>query len=301
MLTQTLIKQIAEKFDKNCLLNQSLAEHTTYKTGGKADAFVMPENTQDLAWILKFCKKNKIDFFVLGFGSNVLISDKGFRGVVICTKNLSGIEVQNKKISCKAGTNWDDFVDATCENGFYGVEELSGIPGTVGGAISMNAGAFSQDTFNTLESFETIDFDGNKKTFYKKDLKFGYRKVEGIDKQIIISATFKFELAERQQLEKIRNEVLQRRENGQPLNYPSAGSVFKRPKNGFASQIIDETGLKGLSVGDAEVSKKHAGFIINKGKAKSQDIFNLIQKIEQKVLAEKGIKLELEQKIIGEF
>lgn len=301
MLTQKLIKEIKEKFQKNCILDQTLSEYTTYKTGGNASAFVMPKNEQDLIWLLKFCKKNKIDFFVLGFGSNVLISDKGFDGIVICTKNLTGIEVENKKIYCKAGTDWDDFVESACENGFYGVEELSGIPGSVGGAIYMNAGAFSQATFNTLESFDTIDFDGNKKTFHKKDLKFGYRKVEGIDKHIIVSAIFKFELSERQQLEKIRNEVLQRRENGQPLNYPSAGSVFKRPNGGFASQIIDEVGLKGLSVGDAEVSKKHAGFIINKGKAKSQDIFNLIQKIKKEVLEKRGIELELEQKIIGEF
>ncbi|MBT3393227.1 MAG: UDP-N-acetylmuramate dehydrogenase [Elusimicrobiaceae bacterium] len=300
-MEQKVKEQLKERFVEQCLFGEPLLNHTTYKTGGKADAFVSPKNEEDLVWLLKFCKKNKLDFFVLGFGSNVLISDKGFKGIVICTKGLVGTKIENKKILCKAGTTWDEFVEIACENSFYGIEELSGIPGTVGGAIYMNAGAFSQATFNTLLSFEGFYFNGNKKTFFKKDLKFGYRKVEGIENFIITSATFSFENSDRKQLEKIREEVLDRRADGQPLNYPSAGSVFKRPKDGYASQIIDETGLKGLKVGGAEVSKKHAGFIINRGGATSQDIYKLIQKIKAKVLAKKNIELELEQKLIGSF
>lgn len=292
---------IKEKFKENCFLNYPAKDFTTYRVGGDIEFFVFPSNYEDLRWLLLYCKENNISFFVLGQGSNVLISDKGIKGVVAGTKKINKIEISENIIKIQAGAKWDDFVRISIENGLKGLEKTSGIPGSIGGAIFMNAGAFGQEAFDRLVSFEVMDTNGNISTLKKTDVKHSYRKVEGINGLIILSGTFEFEKEDNKTLMHVREKVLKERFEKQPMDLPSAGSVFKRPKGDFASRLIDACGLKGLTIGGAQVSTKHAGFIINLGNATASDIYELIQKVRAEVQIKTGVELELEQILLGEF
>ncbi len=288
-------------FKDNCLLDEPMARHTTYRTGGKAEVYVYPKTREEWSFVLKLAETEKIPLRIIGFGSNILVSGKGIGGIVCSTKRMNQVTLDGEHIKAEAGAALDKVCEMACEAGLAGMEKLSGIPGSVGGAVYMNAGAFGQETFDCLEYFDIIDREGRPATLLKEEVKHAYRKVEGVQDCIILSAGFKLQKGEFTQLIESRNTVLHKRMEKQPLEFPSAGSVFKRPANDYASRLIDDTGLRGLSVGGAKVSEKHAGFIVNFNRATPQDIKTLMDVVREKVKEKHGVELELEQILWGDF
>lgn len=287
-----------ELSDIELVFNAPMAAYTTYKTGGAAEVLALPKDAAQLKEILNFARRHKVEARVLGLGSNILVGGGGLRGITICLKNMRGIEIAGNQITALAGEPLDNIVAAAVKAGLEGMEFLSGIPGSCGGAVYMNAGAYNQETFDCLHSFSVLDADLNVKTLQKTDVKHGYRRVEGIEGCIILSATWILKPGDTAAR---RRETLAKRVEKQPLDYPSAGSVFKRPADNFASALIDKCGLKGLRIGGAMVSPKHAGFIINYDNASPADIKNLMEEVRRRVLAQTGVKLELEQILWGDF
>ena len=288
-------------FNENCLLDEPMARHTTYRTGGKAEAYVYPQTREEWSFVLKLAETENIPLRIIGFGSNILVSGKGVGGIVCSTKRMNQVTLDGEHIKAEAGAALDKVCEMACEAGLAGMEKLSGIPGSVGGAVYMNAGAFGQETFDCLEYFDIIDREGRPATLLKEEVKHAYRKVEGVQDCIILSAGFKLQKGDFTQLIESRNTVLHKRMEKQPLEFPSAGSVFKRPANDYASRLIDDTGLRGLSVGGAKVSEKHAGFIVNFNRATPQDIKTLMDVVREKVKEKHGVELELEQILWGDF
>lgn len=288
-------------FKDNCLLDEPMARHTTYRTGGKAEVYVYPKTREEWSFVLKLAETENIPLRIIGFGSNILVSGKGIGGIVCSTKRMNQVTLDGEHIKAEAGAALDKVCEMACEAGLAGMEKLSGIPGSVGGAVYMNAGAFGQETFDCLEYFDIIDREGRPATLLKEEVKHAYRKVEGVQDCIILSAGFKLQKGEFTQLIESRNTVLHKRMEKQPLEFPSAGSVFKRPTNDYASRLIDDTGLRGLSVGGAKVSEKHAGFIVNFNRATPQDIKTLMDVVREKVKEKHGVELELEQILWGDF
>lgn len=288
-------------FGENCLLDEPMARHTTYRTGGNAEVYVYPQTREEWSFVLKLAETQNIPLRIIGFGSNILVSGSGIGGITCSTKRMNHVSVDGEHVKAEAGAALDKACELACEAGLAGIEKLSGIPGSVGGAVFMNAGAFGQETFDCLEYFDVIDREGRPATLLKEEVKYAYRKVEGIQDFIILSAGFKLQKGGFTQLIETRNTVLHKRLEKQPLDYPSAGSVFKRPANDYASRLIDDTGLRGLSVGGAKVSEKHAGFIINFNHATPQDIKTLMDQVREKVKEKHGVELELEQILWGNF
>lgn len=288
-------------FGENCLFNEPMSAHTTYRAGGPAEAYVYPQTKEEWSFVLKLARTENIPLRIIGFGSNILVSQDGISGITCSTKKMNKISLEGDTVRAQAGAALDKVCEMTCKAGLAGMEKLSGIPGSVGGAVYMNAGAYGQETFDCLEYFDAIDWEGRPVTFLKNDVKYGYRKVEGIENYIILSAGFKLPKGDSTQLLAARSTVQHSRIEKQPLEYPSAGSVFKRPANDYASRLIDAAGLRGLSVGGAKVSEKHAGFIVNFNHASAQDIKQLIDRVREEVKTKFGIELELEQILWGNF
>ncbi|MCM2267283.1 MAG: UDP-N-acetylmuramate dehydrogenase [Elusimicrobiales bacterium] len=293
--------QLKAKFGERCVLGAPAAGFTTYKAGGAAEALAEPCSPEEFSWLAAWCRANNAPLTVLGGGSNVLVSDKGLPGVTALTGRLSGVEARGAVITAQAGAPWDLVARLSAEKGLAGLEKTSGIPGSVGGAVRMNAGAFGQETFDRLKAVEALDPEGRPVRLEKKDIPHGYRSTQGLERLIIISASFEFTPGEPGVLLQDRSCVLASREVKQPLDLPSAGSVFKRPPGDYASRLIDAAGLKGLRVGGAAVSAKHAGFIVNAGGATAADIYALIGEVKARVKAASGVELELEQILLGEF
>jgi UDP-N-acetylmuramate dehydrogenase len=292
---------LKEKFGEYCLFNAPAAGFTTYRAGGAAEVLVRPGSREELLWLSGWCRGNGLPLTLLGRGSNVLVSDKGLPGVTVLTGRLSEIEVRGRTITAEAGALWDDMARLSAESGLAGFEKTAGIPGSVGGAVKMNAGAFGQETFDRLVSLEAFDPAGKLVSLEKNDIPHGYRRAGGLERLTLLSARFEFEKGGPAALLQDRSRVLAARETKQPLEFPSAGSVFKRPPWDYASRLIDAAGLKGLKVGGAEVSRKHAGFIINSGGATAADIYALMNEVRARVKADSGVELELEQILLGEF
>lgn len=293
--------ELKDFFADNCLFDEPMGQHTTYRTGGPAEAYVYPKTSEEWSFVLKLAQAENVPLRIIGFGSNILVGGKGVGGIICSTKRMDGVTVEGEHIKAQAGTALDKVCELSCEAGLAGMEKLSGIPGSVGGAVYMNAGAFGQETFDCLEYFDVINFEGRPATLLKEDLKYAYRKVEGIENYIVLSASFKLTKGDFTQLIAARNSILHKRIEKQPLEYPSAGSVFKRPEGDYASRLIDDTGLRGLSVGGAKVSEKHAGFIVNFNRATPEDVKTLMDEVRQKVKEKHGVELELEQILWGEF
>ncbi|WP_428897389.1 UDP-N-acetylmuramate dehydrogenase [Parelusimicrobium proximum] len=296
-------EELSEYFKDRYIEGADMSMHTTYKTGGKAEALVYPKTVEDWGLIIKLAKLNNIPFRVLGLGSNVLVSDSGLPGITASTREMLAVEAVGDKVMAEAGAALDKLIEVSVANGLGGMEKMSGIPGSVGGAVWMNAGAFGQETFDTLEYVNVIDQDARPYIIQKKDICHGYRKgVCGCAGEVIVlSAAFRLTQADSKALYESRNNILAKRIEKQPLDLPSAGSVFKRPGGDFASRLIDESGLRGLSVGGAKVSEKHAGFIVNFNRASAEDIYNLIKEVQRIVKEKTGKTLELEQILWGRF
>ncbi len=294
-------KTLQQVFKDRCVLGEPLSAHTTYRTGGPAEVFVSPVTIDEWKFVFQLAQNECVPLRVLGCGSNILVSGKGVEGITCSTRRMNSIAIDGNQITAQAGAALDQVCLRTCEKGLRGMEKLSWIPGSVGGAVYMNAGAYGQETADCLTRFDVLDLQGKLHTLTKKEVAFSYRKAVGLPEGVILSATFELTPGNAPQLLQARREIQQNRVAKQPLEYPSAGSVFKRPVGDYASRLIDVAGLRGLSVGGAKVSEKHAGFIVNFNHATPQDIKQLMDRVRAEVKEKFGVTLELEQILWGKF
>ena len=280
-----------------------MSKYTTFRIGGNASVMLTPTTDEQLASIIKKCKKDNIKPFIIGNGSNMLISDKGLDTVVInmCRPDPKIELVNGDTVVCDAGATISKVCNFALENGLTGLEFAFGIPGSAGGAAYMNAGAYGGEMKDVLVECRHIDSDGNFGSLKGEELGLAYRtSAYEHNGYIITTLVMKLSKGNKDEIRAKMQELLQRRKDKQPLEYPSAGSTFKRPEGYFAGALIEECGLKGYSVGGAQVSEKHAGFVINKGDASAKDVLDLIKYIQDKVLSEKGVMLEPEVRLIEE-
>lgn len=285
------------------LIDEPMKNHTSFRVGGNADIMIQPSTVEELKEALSYIVKNNIPYYIMGNGSNLIVGDKGFRGVIIkLFSRMCHIEVSGEFMDIKAGALMTVIATKALENSLQGFEFASGIPGTFGGAVCMNAGAYGGEIKDILVSVNVLTKEGEIKTIDVKDLDLSYRhSIIPENDYIVLSGRIKLKKGD---YDSIKNEMsrlsAQRREK-QPLNYPSAGSTFKRPEGYFAGKLITDAGLKGYNCNGAEVSEKHAGFVINKGDATAKDILNVIKHCQDTVYEKFGVRLETEVKMIGEF
>ena len=296
-------KELFDKIYKNneIIIDADMKEHTYFKVGGNADILLQPSEVDQIADALKICKEKSIPYYIVGNGSNILVKDGGIRGVVIKLSSLNNISVSGNEIEAGCGSLLKDVSDEALNNSLTGFEFACGIPGSVGGAVFMNAGAYNGEISGVIKEAKVMNNDGDIYTISKDDLELGYRtsKVmkEGL---IVIEATFTLEKGDKVKIKDRIDELTKKREEKQPLEYPSAGSTFKRPEGYFAGKLIQDSGLKGFSIGGAAVSKKHSGFVINKGNATAKDVLDVIKHVQQEVNKQFGVELKPEVRIIGE-
>lgn len=281
--------------------DEPLAKRTTLRVGGPADIFVEPASEEDLAALLKFCAEHNVSFFVLGRGSNLLVRDGGFRGVVISLAHpfFSRVEIKGDRLHCGAGAKLKSVAVEAKRNGLAGLEFLEGIPGSVGGALRMNAGAMGAATFDAVESVRLMDYTGNARDVSPADLTVEYRSCATLKNHVALGAVLKTRADSRESIEQRMIAFSKKRWTTQPAA-PSAGCMFKNPTSIPAGKLIDGMGLKGQRVGGAFVSAEHGNFIVNDGTATARDVLQLIENLKQRVKAERGIELHTEVEIIGE-
>ena len=283
------------------LKNESLNKYNSWRVGGTADALYTPKDLEDLKMFLK--KENYLKpLTFIGLGSNILVRDGGIRGtVIVMHAALNNIQFTEDGVYAEAGNTCAKLAKNLAKEHYVGEEFFAGIPGTIGGALAMNAGCYGSETWNFVTKVHMIDAQGNTVSRLKEDFKISYREVvKPKNDEWFIGAWFNFEKDMSANPENKIKEYLNHRKNTQPLNWPTAGSTFRNPKDTFAAKLIEECGLKGFRVGNAEVSDKHANFIINLGNASAKDIENIIDYVESEVFKQKGIKLEREVKILGD-
>lgn len=287
--------------EDNIEVNVEMKEHTSFKVGGPVDVLVTPESYDEVMKIIKMCKREEVPYYILGNGSNLLVKDGGLRGLAIKLSKLNKITTEGTKITAQCGAHIGDVSMLALRSKLTGLEFACGIPGSFGGAITMNAGAYGGEISHVIESVLVIDEDGNIKRLNSSELELGYRISAIIKyKYVALEGTIKLEASEYDKIKHRMDELMEARRRKQPLEYPSAGSTFKRPAGYFAGKLIEDSGLKGTKVGDAEVSTKHSGFIINKGNATAQDILDLIEKVQWTVKTKYNVELHPEVRIIGE-
>ncbi len=279
----------------------SMKNYTSFKVGGPAELFLSPEDAGQTAKLVRFCEKEEIPVFVLGKGSNLLVSDRGIKGAVIYTGKQCGISlVDENTVRAQSGASLAQLCTFALENSLSGLEFAYGIPGTVGGAVFMNAGAYGGEMKDVLLNSEYVSTDGTSGELDNEAMELSYRHSAYENSNLVITAaSVRLAPADRNEIKSTMNDILARRKEKQPLEYPSAGSTFKRPEGNFAGALIEQCGLKGVSVGGAQVSEKHAGFIINRGGATAADILSLIKHVQARVKAQTGISLETEIRLIG--
>ena len=299
-MIETIMNEINNETASLCIMNESLKKHTTYGIGGPADLMIFPKSKQDLIKVIEIINENKIQLTILGSGSNVLVSDNGIRGAVISLKNsLKQIEVDENILYAECGTMLGKIVKHAVKNNLIGLENLNGVPGTLGGALIMNAGAWGGEISENLIHVEVINSKSEIQKIQKKDLNFSYRQSSFNKDDILLSAKFNLKKADKDIIKENFIEAQSGRKKSQPLNKRSAGSLFKNPKNNSAGKLLDEAGLKGFSIGDAKISEKHANFFINDGDATSKDMLMLIKKAHKEVKDKFNVNLSLEVKLMG--
>ena len=288
---------------ENVMKDEPMKKHTTFRIGGPADYFVTPESKEEIQAIVELCKKEEIPYSVIGNGSNLLVGDKGYRGVILqIFKKMNQIRVEENKIYAGAGALLSKIAATALSESLTGFEFAAGIPGSVGGAVVMNAGAYGGEMKDIIERVYVLDENGAQLELDRTALNLGYRHSCIPEKKYIVTKVV-LELVPRDEVE-IRSKMKdlnEKRAEKQPLQYPSAGSTFKRPEGYFAGKLIMDAGLRGYQVGGAQVSEKHCGFVINKGDATAADICQLMRDVADKVQAQFGVVLEPEVKMIGEF
>ncbi|MCY3727627.1 MAG: UDP-N-acetylmuramate dehydrogenase [Nitrospira sp.] len=276
-----------------------LAELTSLRIGGPADAFVSPEDVHDVCRIVRQAQTARIPIMVLG-GTNLLVQDGGIRGIVLSLANLAAIEIEDVRlVFAEAGARMPVLLGFAVHHGLSGLEWAAGIPGTVGGAVVMNAGTKLGAMQDCLDAIQMVDLEGRLVTYAAASVDFAYRSVS-LPEGVVVGAWLRLTPASRETIDSRTKSYLQYRKQSQPLSQPNAGSVFKNPQGTTAGRLIEEAGLKGCRVGDAQVSTKHANFIVNLGQARSADVLQLIETIQREVSRQTGVMLELEWKVVGE-
>ena len=297
-----IASQLADVTDGDIETGKPLAPYTSYKIGGPTAVWVSPASEDGVGRVLDLIHRIEIPLFVLGRGSNVLISDRGWDGVTLYLgENLNAVDFDRRQARVLAGTLLLELVRAAVKKGLAGMEQLAGIPGGIGGALRMNAGAFGQEIESTTHTISGFRPDGAAFFVTRDKIEFDYRRVPELEDVVITSAVFRFEEADPLILSARVDDILSLRAKKQPLGYPSCGSVFKRPSGYYAGALIEEAGLKNERIGGALVSPKHAGFILNVANATAADVYALIRLIEKKVSDRFGVRLEREVRLIGKF
>ncbi|MBI3004025.1 MAG: UDP-N-acetylmuramate dehydrogenase [Ignavibacteriales bacterium] len=292
------LNDINKFFRGHIALNEPLAKYTSMRVGGPADYYVEPADKNDVVAILKYFLENNFPYLMLGRGSNLLVSDEGYRGAAINLETgLSSVRMEGDLVVAEAGAMIPKFVDFAVQHGLAGVEMLAGIPGTVGGAVVMNAGAHEGEFADHLMDVEVLRRNEVQR-IKKEDAQFAYRR-SGFAGDIVLSASFRLPPGNKEELMKRRRELIIKRNESQPLELPNSGSMFKNPPNSFAARLIEQAGLKGKRIGNAQISEKHANFIVNLGGAKALDVMQLLDLAQRTVYQNTGIMLELEVKRIG--
>lgn len=297
---EALVKVLDEDQIK---LEEPMKNHVTFRVGGPADFFVTPKNYEELSWVLKCCAKYEMPCYIMGNGSNLLVSDQGYRGVVIqLFRQLNDIQCEGNVIRAQAGALLSAVANRALEEKLTGFEFAAGIPGTLGGACVMNAGAYGGEMKDVLKSVTVLTRKGERITLQKNELELGYRtSIIAKKNYIVLEAEIELEAGDAEEIKAVMDDLKERRTTKQPLEYPSAGSTFKRPEGYFAGKLIQESGLQGFQVGGAQVSEKHCGFVINKDQATAADIAELIRQVQDRVEEKFGVRLETEVKRLGEF
>ncbi|GAB5615618.1 UDP-N-acetylmuramate dehydrogenase [Faecalimonas canis] len=303
-MDRNFLDRVTEIIDKERVLtNEPMSKHTTFRIGGPVDYFVCPENIEEVQKVVCLCNEMDMPFYLLGNGSNLLVGDKGYRGVIIrLYKQMDKIEVSGTKIKAQAGALLVKVANEACKNGLTGLEFAGGIPGTLGGAVVMNAGAYGGEMKDVLEEVTVLTKEGEILTLNKEELELGYRtSIIGRKGYIALEVVLRLKEKNADEIRAYMNELREKRVTKQPLEYASAGSTFKRPEGHFAGQLIEQAGLRGFQVGDAQVSEKHCGFVINRGQATAKDVMDLMREVSAKVEEKFGVTLEPEVKRLGEF
>lgn len=281
-------------------VNEPMSKHTTFRIGGPAALMALPGNTAQVRAVLNIARELDIEPFFLGNGSNLLVADEGYPGFIVkLTRDFDQIQEVNRGLETGSAVLLSRLASRALEEGFTGLEFAGGIPGSVGGAVTMNAGAYGGEMVQVLESVTFLDETGETCTLPASACGFGYRKSIFSDRKcLILKARFHLEQGDPAAIKARMDELAAKRKEKQPLEYPSAGSMFKRPPGHFAAALIDQCGLKGLTVGGAQVSAKHAGFVVNRGSATCADVLALVDQVKEEVLKQTGVELEMEVKVL---
>lgn len=304
MLSSTFIENLGRIIpQENIILNEPMSRHTTFRVGGEAACLIKVPDSKRLARLILFLEQTGHDFFLLGNGSNLLVSDSGYDGIILkLEEEFEKVQVDGLKIIAGAAASLSQVAKRAMEEGLAGMEFASGIPGTLGGAIVMNAGAYDGEMKQIVKEVNVMDQAGNILTLNNETMEFGYRSSVIRNRPfIVLSAVLALEEGSREEIMEKMKDLAEKRREKQPLQYASAGSTFKRPEGYFAGKLIMEAGLRGFSIGGAKVSDKHCGFIVNTGNATAQDIYEVIQEVQEKVKEQFGVWLEPEVIRLGKF
>lgn len=286
--------------EENVLVDEPMSEHTTFEVGGPADLFVTPEDIDEVREVVSAVRESGENYFLLGRGSDLLVSDAGYRGVIIALECLMGVSVEDDEMCCQAGVDLREASEMACELGLSGLEFACGIPGSVGGACYMNAGAYDGCMADVLKEVRVLMPAGDVCDLGVDELDLGYRHSRIADEGLVVlSATFALTRADGEKIRQKMDDLTHRREEKQPLDLPSAGSTFKRPEGHFTGKLITDAGLRGYQVGGAAVSKKHAGFVVNVGGATAADVHAVIEHVQAEVERQFGVRLQPEVRFLG--
>ena len=295
------IRKLGEQVE--ILVAEPMKNHTTFRIGGPADALALPKTPEEVAEVVRFCHEHAQPYYVLGNGSNLLVSDEGYRGLVLqLYRNFNDIQVNGETITVQSGAMLAAVARTAYQTGLTGLEFASGIPGTIGGAVVMNAGAYGGEMKNVLKEVTVLTKEGEVLVIPAKALELGYRtSVIPKNGWIVLGAVLQLKKGDQEQILERMEELKEQRITKQPLDLPSAGSTFKRPEGYFAGKLIMDAGLRGFTVGGAQVSEKHCGFVVNRGNATAADVWELICEVKRRVKEMTGVELEPEVKLLGDF
>ncbi|MBQ7774645.1 MAG: UDP-N-acetylmuramate dehydrogenase [Lachnospiraceae bacterium] len=302
MISKTVVKALENYLPaENIYINEPMSKHTTFRIGGAADCLLQIENVEQLKKVQRYLQQLEVSYFVLGNGSNLLIGDEGYRGVILeIADKMNEVRVMGNRLVAQAGAPMSKIARIACENGLAGFEFAAGIPGTIGGGVVMNAGAYGGELKQVVSLVRVVDKEGNLLELDNATMEFGYR-TSAIKHQPFTVAEVEIELqsGDRADIKARMEELAAKRREKQPLEYPSAGSTFKRPEGYFAGELIMKAGLRGYQIGGAQVSEKHCGFVINRGDATAEDVKQLIAHVQETVKHQFGVALEPEVIILG--
>lgn len=297
-------KKLLKMIDKEKILfDEPMKKHTTFRIGGPADYFIVPTEIEEIRAVVSLCEEMGMPYYVIGNGSNLLVADKGFRGVILqIYKAMNQVKIEGNVITAQAGASLAQIAKEALEHALTGFEFAAGIPGTLGGAVRMNAGAYGGEIKDILTKATVLTKEGEVVELSKEELEFGYRtSIIERTGQIVLKAEIELSPGKREEIKAVMDDLRKKRVSKQPLEFPSAGSTFKRPEGHFAGKLIQDAGLKGFRIGGAQVSEKHSGFVINTGNATASDVVKLMRQVNEKVTDMFGVSLEPEVRRIGEF